>query len=183
MDQSLPNSQPKTNLTKRAYLWIETLLLEKLVPVKNVGTVFHWIFKFPLLLDRLGLWFLIPRGILILTTTGRRTGSPRRTPMEYGTVQPDGSYIVMSGWGGRTDWYRNALADPRVSIKIGRLKYQAMADPLEGEEVARMLEEVIQTNSAALRFFTRWSGPLDASPEGLRTAAPYFPSLRLIVTL
>ena len=179
MDGAKSSQSSDPNLSSKAYLWLETLLLEKLIPLNNPGPFFHWILKFPLLLDRLGFWYLIPNGILILTTTGRRTGQLRRTPMEYGSVQPDGSYIVMSGWAGHTDWYRNALADPQVMVKIRQKAFQATATPLACEEIASLLEQVIQFNPASLRFFARWSGPFDASPEGLRKAAPYFPALKL----
>jgi deazaflavin-dependent oxidoreductase (nitroreductase family) len=181
MDQSSSSDATHPGLSKKAYLWFESLILEKLVPLNNPGPVFHWIFKFPLLLDRLGLWFLIPKGILILTTTGRRSKKLRRTPMEYGSVSPDGSYIVMSGWSGHTDWYRNALADPHVNVKIGNKLIPAIATPLEDEEIAGLLHQVIEFNPASLLFFERWSGPLDPSAEGLRKAARYFPSLRLKV--
>ncbi len=99
--------------------------------------------------------------------------------MEYGKVQPDGSYLVMAGWAGRTDWYRNALANPHVMVKVGNKKFPALAEPLPPQEVAGLLAEVIQTNPDSLRFFARWSGPVDPSPEGLQAAARYFPSLRL----
>jgi deazaflavin-dependent oxidoreductase (nitroreductase family) len=178
MDHS-SNNGSTPGQSKKAYFWLENLILEKLVPVKNTGPIFRWIFKFPLLLDKCGLWFLIPNGILILTTKGRRTGKARKTPMEFGRVQPDGSYLVMSGWAGRTDWYKNALVEPQVTVKIGRKEFNAKAEPLECEEIAALLREVIQTNPASLRFFERWSGTVDPSPAGLRSAARYFPSLRL----
>jgi len=179
MSQTSPTEKRKVSLSLKVYLWMETLILEKLVPIRNVGPVFRWIFKFPLLLDRLGLWFLIPKGILILTTTGRRTGKPRRAPMEYGKIQSDGSLQVMVGWAGHTDWYRNAIANPEVRVKIGRHEFPAVAEPLGCDEVAGLLEEIIRTNPSSLRFFARWSGPVDTSPEGLRSAARFFPSLRL----
>jgi deazaflavin-dependent oxidoreductase (nitroreductase family) len=164
---------------KKIYLGFENLIMTSLVPERNVGPIFHWIFKFPLLLDRLGLWFLIPKGILILATTGRRSGKPRRTPMEYGKIQPDGTYVVMSGWAGRTDWYRNAIANPEVMVKIGRKTFEAVAEPLSQEEVAELIKDILEFNPASLSFFMRWSGPIEPGAEGLKKAAAFFPSLRL----
>ena len=179
MDQSSSSTTSNPDLRQKTYLWFQTFILEKLVPLRNTGPIFRWIFKFPLLLDRLGLRFFITKGILILATTGRRTGKQRCTPMEYGKVQPDGSYIVMSGWAGRTDWYLNALAEPHVTVKIGQMVFKAIAMPLEDEEIAVLLNQVIQFNPASLRFFARWAGPFDSSPEGLAKAAHFFPSLKL----
>jgi hypothetical protein len=93
---------------RRAYLFIENIIMTILVPQQGPGPIFHWVFKIPLLLQKIGLTELIPRNVLILTTRGRRTGRPRRTPMEYGPG-PHGEIMVMSGWEGRTDWCGAAI--------------------------------------------------------------------------
>ena len=48
----------------------------------------------------------------LVTTTGRRSGLPRHTPLGYLVV--DGAAWVMAGYGPATLWYRNVLDDPRV---------------------------------------------------------------------
>jgi deazaflavin-dependent oxidoreductase (nitroreductase family) len=56
---------------------------------------------------------------LLLTTTGRRSGEPRTTPLIYGRRGDD--YLVVASNGGSTEppgWYRNLEADPEVEIQV-----------------------------------------------------------------
>ena len=57
---------------------------------------------------------------LLLTTLGRKSGKPYRTPLIYGR---DGdNYVVMASYGGAPkdpDWYVNLAADPDVIIQVG----------------------------------------------------------------
>lgn len=76
------------------------------------------LFRLPLLFWRLGLARLMPRNFLLLTTTGRRSGLSRRTMVEYSAL--DGTIYIASGWGERADWYRNALANPVVTMESVR---------------------------------------------------------------
>ena len=73
----------------------------------------------------MGLGFLIGRIVLLLTTTGRRTGLPRTTPLQY--EEHDGKYFVISARGTRSDWYRNVARDPHVSVRVGARSFQGWA--------------------------------------------------------
>ena len=53
---------------------------------------------------------------LLLTTTGRKSGLRRDTPLEY--LVADGAAWVMAGYGPKTQWYRNLQADPRVEVLL-----------------------------------------------------------------
>ena len=110
---------PEISLIERIYNRAETFIMD-IVPQKNVGPVFKWIFKLPILQYKLGLGWMIGRYILLLTTTGRKSGLPRHTPLEYEYDRAHDRYRIMAGWGGNTDWYRNLLADPHVTAQAGR---------------------------------------------------------------
>lgn len=75
------------------------------------------------------------RPLLLLTTTGRRSGQLRTTPMMY---VPDGKRLLViasnAGAPAHPDWYLNLVADPRVHVELGPEEYDAMASPLEGDE-------------------------------------------------
>jgi len=63
------------------------------------------------------IWNGVP--ILLLTTTGRRSGQPRTTPLIFGRDGDD--YLVIASQGGapvHTQWYRNLLADPKAEIQV-----------------------------------------------------------------
>ena len=83
--------------------------------------------RMPLTLFRLGLGDLLNiLRLLILTTRGRKSGKARHVAVEY---RRHGSTIYMiSGWGERPDWYQNLLADPLVTIQLGRHMMSALAD-------------------------------------------------------
>ncbi|MEV4757864.1 nitroreductase/quinone reductase family protein [Micromonospora sp. NPDC049559] len=73
--------------------------------------------------------------LLLLTTTGARTGTPHTTPLGY---LPDGlRKIVIASAGGaprHPTWYRNLRANPRVTVEDGIFTYRATAVILDGEE-------------------------------------------------
>jgi deazaflavin-dependent oxidoreductase (nitroreductase family) len=69
------------------------------------------------------------RFILLLTTTGRTSGEPRVTPLQYERI--DGIRCVGSGWGKDADWLKNIRRDPRVSVQVGGDHYQANAELIE----------------------------------------------------
>ncbi len=69
------------------------------------------------------------RIILLLTTTGRKSGEPRVTPLQYELI--DGIRWVGSGWGKDADWLKNIHRDPRVSVQVGGDRYQACTELFE----------------------------------------------------
>lgn len=77
--------------------------------------------------------------LVLLTTTGARTGAQRTTPMMF---HPDGDRILViasnQGAPKDPDWYRNLLADPHVTVEVGQERYDATATPLEGGELDRV---------------------------------------------
>ena len=81
-----------------------------------------------------------PRGtVLLLTTTGRRSGLPRVTPLQFERV--DGAYVVASARGEQADWFRNAVADPHVTLQVGDRSLHGVARAVvEAGEIADLLE-------------------------------------------
>ncbi|GAA4066723.1 nitroreductase family deazaflavin-dependent oxidoreductase [Nonomuraea soli] len=73
--------------------------------------------------------------VLLLTTTGRRSGEPYTTPVIY---QRDGdAHVVVASNGGEPkdpDWYLNLLADPDAEIQVGPDKHHVTARTAEPEE-------------------------------------------------
>jgi deazaflavin-dependent oxidoreductase (nitroreductase family) len=86
----------------------------------------------PRLIYRLGLGGLIGHTVLLLITTGRRTGLQRTTPLQYEEI--DGAFYLGSARGTSADWYRNIVANPRVLLQVGRRTVagyaEAVTDPV-----------------------------------------------------
>jgi deazaflavin-dependent oxidoreductase (nitroreductase family) len=77
--------------------------------------------------------------LLLLTTTGRRSGKPRTTPMMFHR-EGDRLLVIASNVGAprHPDWYLNLVADPNVTIEIGDERYPAVATPATGEDYDRL---------------------------------------------
>ena len=73
--------------------------------------------------------------MLLLTTTGRKSGEPRTTPLLY---MPDGDeYFVVGSNGGRdtpSSWVLNLEAHPKAQLRVGRKQMAATATVLRGED-------------------------------------------------
>jgi len=76
---------------------------------------------------------------LILTTTGRRSGQPRDTPLIYGR---DGErYVVIASQGGapaHPGWYHNLEADPDAEIQVWDEAIPVRARTADGDERERL---------------------------------------------
>ncbi len=83
--------------------------------------------------------------MLLLTTTGARTGQERTAPMGYWT--DGGSNYVMgidAGAPKHPQWYWNLLKNPEVTIEAGAEKYRARAVVIEGAEREQLLAAFIR---------------------------------------
>ncbi len=168
------------SLSERFYFAAEYVIERYLVPQEGPGPFFRLWFKQPLLLYRLGLGPLIGRQILLLTTIGRKTGRPRVTPLGYGYSTADGSYHVVAGWDGRTDWYRNLKVNPNAHVQVGNLHFDCTAEFVPIEQVMELLREGDRRNPLARKIWQRWTGvPFDGTDAGLRLAAQHFPAVML----
>jgi deazaflavin-dependent oxidoreductase (nitroreductase family) len=72
---------------------------------------------------------------LILTTTGRKSGEPRKTPLIYG--EHDGNLLVVASKGGSPDppaWYVNLRENPDVGVQVWGERFPARARDATPEE-------------------------------------------------
>ncbi|MBN2502653.1 MAG: nitroreductase family deazaflavin-dependent oxidoreductase [Anaerolineales bacterium] len=54
--------------------------------------------------------------VLVLTTTGRKTGNAHTTPLQFENIA--GKYYVAAARGQQADWFQNILANPNVTIQV-----------------------------------------------------------------
>ena len=66
-----------------------------------------------------------PTGLIVLETTGRRSGKPHRTPVL--AMLMDGHLIVRTFRGERSHWFQNLRANPKVAYWRGGEKIRARA--------------------------------------------------------
>jgi deazaflavin-dependent oxidoreductase (nitroreductase family) len=94
----------------------------------------------PLWIYRAGLGFLFGSRMLMLEHIGRKTGLPRQVVLEVMDHPTANTYVVPSGFGDRSQWFRNVQANPRVRVHVsGRWPVPATARVLGREEADRAL--------------------------------------------
>ena len=84
--------------------------------------------------------------ILLLTTTGRKSGKPRTVPLVY---TPDGERIVLvASYGGdprSPAWFHNLTSNPLVTVEIGAEKKTMRAEVADAGEKQRLWPMVVAT--------------------------------------
>ncbi len=114
-------------------------------------------------LYRSGLAPLLGCFVLLLTTTGRKSGLPRVTPLQYEEL--DGAIYVASARGAKADWFRNILADPCVKVRIKSREFEGLAEPVTDPcRIADFLELRLQRHPQMVGAILRSVG-LPASPS------------------
>jgi deazaflavin-dependent oxidoreductase (nitroreductase family) len=73
--------------------------------------------------------------LLLLTTTGAKSGTQRINPLAYNTDR-ERLVVLASKAGAPThpDWYHNLVAHPDVSVEVGNESFEARATVVEGAE-------------------------------------------------
>jgi deazaflavin-dependent oxidoreductase (nitroreductase family) len=79
------------------------------------------------------------RDVLILTTTGAKSGDVRETPLVY--TRDGNHYVIVASKGGaptHPSWYHNLVKHPEVTVELGSEKFKARAHVADGDEYERL---------------------------------------------
>jgi deazaflavin-dependent oxidoreductase (nitroreductase family) len=99
------------------------------------------------------------RPVLILTTTGAKSGESREAPLVYSR---DGNDIVivasMGGAPSHPSWYHNIVVDPRVTIEVDGQKLQADAHFAEGDERRRLYDQHAELHASFSEYEAKTGG-------------------------
>lgn len=94
--------------------------------------------------------------ILLLTTTGRKTGTSRTTPLCF---LPDGEDLVVVASNGGMDWFPawwlNLSQQPRATVQVGRSRRTVVARQASPEERARLWAELTAIAPGYLKYQQR----------------------------
>lgn len=139
-----------------------------LCTTRGPGRLARVLYRLPIVLDRIGVRWIFSPTTLLITTTGRKSGLPRTTPLSYTFEPGTGIYYVVSGWAENSHWYRNLRADPNVRIKVGRWTSAAVAESVSDEKSIALIEDYNRRNPFAERVWPHLTGqPFNGSPEGI----------------
>ncbi len=139
-------------------------------PRRPPGRLMRWFFDVPLLIYRLGLGRIFGTRFLLITHRGRRTGAIRHTVVEAVRFDPDTfESVVTAGWGDRTQWYRNLVAEPALRIETGGRRYRPVQRILEPAETYEALREYVKRNPWSRAIVEELAG---MEVDGIERAAP-----------
>jgi deazaflavin-dependent oxidoreductase (nitroreductase family) len=87
--------------------------------MKNVQKIHRFLYA-------IGLGPLIGKLILLLTTTGRKSGMKRVTPLQFEVISEN--YYLGAARGLKADWVRNIQTFPQVEIRAGSKQFKGTAE-------------------------------------------------------
>ena len=99
------------------------------------------------------------RQVLILTTTGAKSGQSRETPLVYSRDGDD--IVIVASMGGaprHPSWYHNIVANPRVTIEVDGKKLQADAHIAEGDERRRLYDQHADLHDSFTEYEAKTGG-------------------------
>jgi deazaflavin-dependent oxidoreductase (nitroreductase family) len=109
----------------------------------------RWLVRLPIGVYRAGLGFLFGGRLLMLEHTGRKSGARRRVVLEVLARPAPGEYVIIAGFAGKAQWYRNITANPRVRVSTGfGRNMPALAEPMPQAESAATLRSFIERHPA-----------------------------------
>lgn len=84
--------------------------------------------------------------VLLLTTTGRKTGKKRTTPLGY-FEHDGGGYVIIgsnAGFDTHPAWFHNLSADPNVAIQIREDQFLATAEIAGPEQRDQLWQRLME---------------------------------------
>jgi deazaflavin-dependent oxidoreductase (nitroreductase family) len=119
-----------------------------------IPQIFSQVIHFPpRLAYAIGLGPVIGRLVMLLATTGRKSGKQRITPLQY--EEQDEKIYLGSALGVQADWVRNIMANPVVNVQVGSRRFSGLAE--------------VVTDPARMR--TSWNYACIITPDDIRHAA------------
>lgn len=135
-------------------------------------------YRFPLLLYKTGLAFLLGGRFLKLTHIGRTSGKKRETVLEV--VKHDeetGTVYVASGWGERSNWFQNIMENPHVEVQFKGRKFGAVSRRLDVDEASSLLLDYAGRYPKSFEVITGMilGEKLDPTEKNMRVVAEHWP--------
>lgn len=100
--------------------------------------------------------------VLVLATTGRRSGRSRETTLAY-LQMDDGDLLVVGGAGGQSrtpDWVANLRANPAVQVTVGRTRRPMIATELQGDARAAAWSLAVDEWPQIVKYESRAGRPV-----------------------
>ena len=134
----------------------------------------------PIVLYRAGFGRMFGHRLLYLAHRGRVSGKRRETVLEvvgYDRHIPEA--VVVSGWGHRSDWYRNITASPALEVRVGAQRWRTPRQrALSTDETVAPLRSYRSRHPRAWRRIAPIVGiPLDPGTAAARDRLARLPTV------
>ena len=96
--------------------------------------------------------------LLLLTTTGRKTGEKRTIPLGY--FAHDGGYVIIGSNAGSDShpaWFRNLRGQPRATIQVKKRRFEVSAKTAQGDERRRLWARLMEVAPGYANYANRTS--------------------------
>lgn len=136
-------------------------------PPAGIGKFF---FRVPIKLYDAGLGWMMGKRFLLLNHIGRKSGLPRKAVVEVVDYDAEtDTYFIASGYGKKSQWYKNIVAHPEITIQVGRRKLAVTAVFLPPDESGEHMVKYAHRYPKAAKNLTRLVGyKVDGSDEDYR---------------
>ena len=115
--------------------------------------------RLPIWLYRLRLGWLMGHRFLLLVHKGRVSGKERRAVLEVIKYdRASNTHYVASGFGRKSDWYRNILKTPQVTIQSGGKQLAARAESLPPDQAQAVFADYVQRHPNAIKNLAKLVG-------------------------
>jgi deazaflavin-dependent oxidoreductase (nitroreductase family) len=81
--------------------------------------------------------------LLILTTKGAKSGVSRENPLAY--LEDKGRYVIIASYAGaptNPPWYHNLVANPTVTVEVGKEKFTARAEIVSEPDRTKLYQKM-----------------------------------------
>jgi deazaflavin-dependent oxidoreductase (nitroreductase family) len=144
------------------------------------GPVFRRLARVPVWLYRARLGWLFGSRFLMVTHRGRRSGRTYRTVLEVVSRDPSvPEWVVVSGFGPGSDWYRNLVSHPALRIDAGGRRFVPEQRMLDEPERRRLLTDYRRAHPRTARQLGErlLRTDFDGSESSIRLLAQHLPAV------
>lgn len=137
-------------------------------PPKGLG---KWFFRAPIKFYDAGLGWMMGKRFILLNHIGRKSGLPRKAVVEVVDYDAEtDTYFIASGFGKKAQWYQNIVAQPEITILVGRKQMTVTAVPLPPDESGERMVRYANRYPISAKNLTRLIGyEIDGTEEDLRS--------------
>ena len=123
--------------------------------------------RLPIWLYRLRLGWVLGHRMLLLTHKGRVSGKDRTAMLEVIKYDQDSNtHYVASGFGEKSDWFRNITITPEVTIQVAGKTFSALSRRLPPDQAREVFREYTQKHPNAIKNLAKLVGYPIGDTEG-----------------